>query len=135
MEGYIRFGIIIFTLVLSFLVAWDIGNTLIIKKRWPKGLSKETTLELWYLYSIEDVEFYRVHKRSYLLRNYVSFFLSGYQVPSDCGVDNPVVLLCDLTSNMDYPFVMSRAFFERNYKKYMKFDSFEEYDKYWANLK
>ena len=42
MEGYIRIGIIIVTLVLGVIVAWDIGNTVIINKRWPEGLSKET---------------------------------------------------------------------------------------------
>lgn len=125
---YVGLGVLITVLVAKIL--WDLGNRIIIKKKWPTNLSKDTLLEYWYLYSVAGVEFYRVRKESKRLVDEVRFFLAGYSVPADCNKANPVVVLYDFTSGTDDLKVMSKNFFMRNFTKYITFNSFNDYEKY-----
>ena len=123
-------AVVVLSLVLVIILLWNIGNRAIINRLWPVGLSKATRIETWYLYSVAGIEYYRVKKSSDLLFNDISFFLSGFKVPYDCGETNPVVLIVDFTGGVDDLQVVSSSFFLRNYQKYMTFNSYDEYEKY-----
>jgi|WetSurMetagenome_2_1015567.scaffolds.fasta_scaffold31786_2 hypothetical protein len=133
MSCFVWAGILLILLLLA--IFWFEGNRKIIEEDWPYDLSLETKIEVWYLYSVAGVEYYRVKRSSKLLHDDAWFFIEGNRVPFDCSKTNPVILTVDYTSGYEKIIVMSESFFNGNYKKYKAFNSFKEYEDYMRSTK
>lgn len=87
-------------------------------------------VQLWCLYSVAGIEYYRVMTREFFIHDFVLSLLIGLPVPVDCNDDNPVVLIDDQQSSSGDVKMVSMRAFDWHYSKYKKFNSMREYRKY-----